>query len=57
MPRGVDLGPRSRVDPAGRENPEERRPISEVPQRPSPHNFPGRILRHKKRGGRRHRRM
>jgi hypothetical protein len=44
MPRGVNLGSRSRVDPAGvgRVN---RKPQTEVPRRPSPHNYPGRIKR------------
>jgi len=55
MPKGVDLGPRSRVDPAARFD--TNRPQTEVPQRPSPHNYPGRILRTKKRSGRRSRRM
>jgi hypothetical protein len=43
MPKGVNLGPRSRVDPAGRFP--THRPQTEVPRRPSPHNYPGRIKR------------
>lgn len=40
MARGVDLGPRSRVDPAGRFG-TDRPPRSEVPRRPDVPNGRG----------------